>query len=69
MKATIKFTFHLKNGKTFECIEELSAENFIKAVDIVKTSMKEGVDGVLCFEDCCVRLSECTVVEWEEISE
>ena len=63
--ANVKFVFHLKSGKLFECIEELSIEQFRKAVNTLNTSMKEGVNGVLCFEDCCVRLSEVAVVEWE----
>ena len=37
--SNVKFVFHLKSGKTFECIEELSAEQFMKTVSIVKTSM------------------------------
>ena len=64
----VKFVFHLKSGKTFECIEELTAEQILKAVETVKVSMREGIDAMLCFEDCCVRLSECAVVEWEELS-
>ena len=39
MTYKIKFTFHLKSGKTFECYEGLSAEQFLKAVDVVNTSM------------------------------
>lgn len=69
MRANVKFVFHLKSGKTFLCIEELSAEQFVKSVDTCKTAMREGVDGMLCFEDCCVRLSECAVVEWEVFNE
>ena len=65
MSANVKFRFHLKSGKTFECLEELSSAEFLKTVAVVKTSMREGVDAMLCFEDCCVRLSECAVVEWE----
>ena len=65
MSANVKFVFHLKSGKTFECIEELTVEQFRKSVETVKTSMREGVSGVLQFEDCCVRLAECAVVEWE----
>lgn len=69
MSANVKFRFHLKSGKTFECLEELSAEQFLKAVEIVKLSMREGCDGMLQFEDCCVRLAECAVVEWEVLDE
>lgn len=65
----IKFIFHLKNGKVFECFEELDPEKFVKVVNTVQTSMKEGCNGMLCFEDCCVRLSECAVVEWEVLDE
>ena len=65
MKAKVKFVFHLKSGKTFECIEELTSEEFLKTVSTIKISMKEGVSGMLCFEDCCVSLSECAVVDWE----
>lgn len=64
-----KFVFHLKSGKTFECIEELSVEQFKQIVNTCTTSMREGVEGVLGFSDCCVRLSECVVVEWECFNE
>lgn len=67
--AKIKFTFYLKSGKTFECIEELSVEQFLKSVEVCKVSMREGADAMLQFEDCCVRLSECAVVEWEVLNE
>lgn len=69
MTANVKFIFHLKSGKTFECIEELTAEQFNKVVNIVKSSMKDGIDGMICFSDCCVRLSECAVAEWEVLNE
>ena len=69
MGSNVKFVFHLKSGKTFECIEELTTEQFMKTVNVVKTSMREGVDAMLCFEDCCVRLAECAVVEWEVLDE
>ena len=67
--SAVKFIFHLKSGKTFECIEELSVEQFLKTVSVIKTSMRDGRDGMLCFEDCCVRISECAVVEWEVLDE
>ena len=66
---TIKFVFHLKSGNTFECIEDLNEVVFLQMVGTVKESFKEGVEGVLMFSDCCVRLSECAVVEWEVLSE
>lgn len=69
MTFVVKFTFHLKSGKTFECFEELSAKEFLKAVEVVNVSMRDGREAVLRFEDCCIRLSECAVVEWEEINE
>lgn len=63
---TVKFVFHLKSGKTFECIEEeLSQEDFASLVNVAIASMKDGVSGVLVLTGCCVRLSECAVVEWE----
>ena len=67
MSFKVKFVFHLKSGKTFECIEELSAVQFLKVVDSIKTSMREGVNGVLIFENCGVRLSECAAIEWEQL--
>lgn len=69
MKANVRFVFQFKSGKTFECFEGLSAEQFLKTIDTIKTSMREGVDGMLCFEDCCVRLAECSVVEWVVLDE
>lgn len=69
MESTVKFVFHLKSGKSFECIEGMTSEQFLKVVNIIKTSMREGIDGVVCFEDCCVCLSECAVVTWEVFDE
>ena len=69
MKSTVKFVFHLKSGKTFECVEELSAEQFLQTVEVCKEAFKQNRDGVLMFEDCCVRLSDCAVVEWEVLNE
>ena len=63
--SNVKFVFHLKSGKVFECIEELSSKQFLKAIEIIKTAFREGVSGMLQFEDCCIRLAECAVVEWE----
>ena len=61
----IKFKFYLKSGKVFECIEELSAEQFKQIVDTCHITFRDNNSGVLRFEDCCVRLSECAVIEWE----
>lgn len=69
MSVNVKYVFHLKSGKTFECIEKLTPAELLKAIDIIKTSMREGVDGMILFEDCCVRLSDCAVVEWEVLDE
>lgn len=63
--AKFKFKFHFKNGKTFECIEELESEMAVSMVSTCKSSFRDNIDAVLCFEDCCVRLSDCSVVEWE----
>ena len=65
MICKIKFTFHLNSGKVFECVEELSDKIFIQMVETIRTTFREGLSGVLTFEDCCVRLSECAVVDWE----
>lgn len=65
----IKFIFHLKSGKVFECVEELNDRMFLQVVDTVKTTFREGVNGSLQFGDCCIRLSECSVVEWEVLNE
>ena len=69
MEVVVKFTFHLKSGKTFSCIEELKVEQFMKTLEVCKGSMREGVDAMVCFSSCCVRLIECAVVEWEVLSE
>lgn len=65
----IKFKFYLRSGKEFECIEEIDASTFVRTISVIKQSMREGIDGMLCFNDCCVRLAECAVVEWEELNE
>ena len=67
MSANVKFKFHLKSGKVFECIEELNEAQFKKTVETCREAFREGVDGMLMFPDCCIRLAECAVVEWEEL--
>ena len=66
---TIKFKFHLVNGKVFECFEELNEKQFRQIVNTCKLSMREGAEGVISFTDCAVRLSEVAVVEWEVLNE
>ena len=66
---TVKFVFHLKSGKLFECLEELSIKQFKQMVNVCKTAMRDGVEGVLSFSDCAVRLSEVAVAEWEVLNE
>ena len=61
----VKFKFYLKSGGVFECVEHLSEGKFVEIIKVVKTSMTEGIDASVCFEDCCVRLSDCSVIEWE----
>ena len=68
MKYNVKFIFYLKSGKTFECIEELTEELFKDMALAIKTSMTEDVSGSLFFSSCCVRLSECAVVDWEVLN-
>ena len=65
---TYKFTFHLKNGKTFECIEKLSNELLAHNLNVIRFSMEDD-KGSLKFDGCIVRLSEVAVVEWECLDE
>lgn len=69
MTFNVKFTFHLKNGKTFSCIEEVDNDMFEKFVTTVSVSLKEDRSAMVIFSDCCIRLSDCSVVEWEVINE
>ena len=69
MKANVKFTFYLKNGKTFECVEELNSEQFLKITNVCKQGMRDDNSGMICFEDCCIRLSEVAIAEWEVLDE
>ena len=64
----MKFTFHLKNGKTFECVEKQTAEELQKTIEVIKLSMRDGINAYVSFDNCCVRIAECAVVEWEELS-
>ena len=66
---SVKFIFHLKSGKVFECVEELNESQMSHMVTTVNTTFREGVNGSLKFVDCCIRLSECCVVEWEVLNE
>ena len=65
----MKFIFHLKNGNTFSCIEEVTKESFNKVVNTIRLGMRENISGTVRFNDCCIRLSDCSVVEWEVINE
>lgn len=65
----IKTTFILKCGKTVENISELTTEELKKIVETVRTSFREGLDGCITLEDCCIRLSECAYAEWELMSD
>lgn len=67
MTFNVKFTFHLKNGNIFSCIEEVDNDMFEKFVTTVSASMKEDISAMVIFSDCCIRLSDCSVVEWEEL--
>lgn len=63
----IKFKFHLKNGKVFECVEEIDDKTLQGIVEICKTAMEGDISGFLRFPDCVIRLSDVSVVEWEEL--
>lgn len=62
----MKFKFHLKNGVVFEhYAEDLTEEEFFRVVDTVKRSFLKNTDAVITINDCIIRVSDCSVVEWE----
>ena len=68
---TIKFTFLLKSGKTFDCIVKEYREVGMAYIQFAKSAFKKGHGSKtrMMFEDCCVNLSECAVVSWEVLNE
>lgn len=65
----IKFTFYLKSGKVFDSIVVLTADEFSSIVNTVKTAMTQNLAGSISLGTSLVRLSECAVVDWEELDE
>ena len=65
--AKVRFTFILKSGAKFENIVEVNNDSFVKVINTIKTSFREGIEGEVTLNDCVIRLSECAVVDWEEI--
>ena len=66
---TIKFTFYLKSGKVFDSIVVLTADEFSSIINTVKTAMTQNLAGSISLGTSLVRLSECAVVDWEELDE
>lgn len=66
---TIKFTFYLKSGKVFDSVVVLTADEFKSIINTVKTAMTQNLAGSISLGTSLVRLSECAVVDWEELDE
>ena len=66
---TIKFTFYLKSGKVFDSVAVLTADAFSSIINTVKTAMTQNLAGSVSLGTSLVRLSECAVVDWEELDE
>lgn len=66
---TIKFTFYLKSGKVFDSVAVLTADEFSSIINTVKTAMTQNLAGSVSLGTSLVRLSECAVVDWEELDE
>ena len=65
----VKFTFILKSGKMYDCIVDLTENQFSSIINTVKTSFREGVNAYIILDYCIVRLSECAVIDWEVFNE
>lgn len=66
---TIKFIFYLKSGKVFDSVVVLTADEFSSIINTVKTAMTQNLAGSVSLGTSLVRLSECAVVDWEELDE
>lgn len=66
---TIKFTFYLKSGKVFDSVVVLTVDEFSSIISTVKTAMTQNLAGSVSLGTSIVRLSECAVVDWEELDE
>ena len=66
---TIKFTFYLKSGKVFDSIVVLTVDEFRSIINTVKTAMTQNIAGSVSLGTSIIRLSECAVVDWEELDE
>ena len=67
MKLKVKFIFYLKSGKVFDTVVEMTQEEFLSIVDIIKESFSKEGKGYICLVTCLVNLNECAVVDWEEL--
>ena len=65
----VKFTFILKSGKMYDCIVDLTDNQFSSIINTVKTSFREGVNACITLDYCIVRLSECAVIYLEVLDE
>lgn len=66
---TVKFTFYLKNGRVFDTVEVLTKEQLNSIINTVNLAMQEDLSARILFSSSVVRVSECAVVEWEELDE
>ena len=64
-KHTVKFKFILKNGVTFDTIGTMNSEAYEKVKGIIKESFTNDCSGIIEFPCSVVRLSDCSVVDWE----
>ena len=53
----VKFTFILKSGKMYDCIVDLTENQFSSIINTVKTSFREGLDAYITLDYCIVRLT------------
>lgn len=66
---TIKFTFYLKSGKVFDSVVVLTVDEFSSIINTVNVAMTQNIAGSVSLGTSIIRLSECAVVDWEELDE
>ena len=65
----VKFSFILKNGRDVEVIVDDEKEKLEKVVDVISTAFTNNLEAVARLNTTLVRISDCSVAEWEILDE
>lgn len=66
---TVKFSFILKNGRDVVVTTEDKEENINEVLNVISTAFLNNLESVAKIDSTLVRISDCSVAEWEIINE